>query len=278
MTLIRLEGVQHRDEDFSLAPEVVEALWRMEEAHFWHRARNGWILDALREFAAPPPCAVLEVGCGSGAVASALQRAGYQVTGVDTAEHLVRKAEERSPESTFVVGDVARLPESCRGPFRVIGFFDVLEHLDDPAGLLRSALKFAEPEALLIATVPALRSLHTVVDDLSGHKLRFEHGEITTLLESVGVSNVVEHGIFAATLPMQRLARSRLSGDFGGGTTDTSDPATRVSIMRHALRIPSPPVNALLGLVARAERWVGLRRARNRVGASILAVGRIGSN
>lgn len=271
MTLIRLAGAQHRDEDFSLAPEVVEALWRMEEHHFWHRARNGWILDALASFGATPPCSVLEVGCGSGAVATALQHAGYQVTGVDTAEHLAEKAAQRSPDSTFVVGDVALLPESCRGPFAVIGFFDVLEHLDDPEALLRSALQFAAPGALLIATVPALRSLYSVVDELSGHKRRYERGELSALFESVGVREVVEHGIFSATLPLQRLARSTRQ-------VDTSDPARRVAIMRHALRVPALPVNAALGLVARAERWLGLQSARGRAGATILGVGRVVQN
>ncbi|HVJ17742.1 MAG TPA: class I SAM-dependent methyltransferase, partial [Polyangiaceae bacterium] len=255
MTLICLPDAVHRDEDYSLDPEVVESLWHMEERHFWHRARNGWILDALAEFGAPPPCPVLEVGCGSGAVATALQGAGYQVTGVDTAEHLARKADERCPRATFIVGDVALLPEQHRGPFQVIGFFDVLEHLSAPEQLLRAAIKFAAPGALLVATVPALRSLYSVVDELSGHKLRYEQGELAKLFESVGASDVVEHGIFSATLPFQRLARARKEAD-------TTNPATRRSIMCQALRVPPQPVNAALGLVARVERWTGLRSAR----------------
>jgi SAM-dependent methyltransferase len=268
MTLFRTSDVEHSENDFSLDPRVIECLWQMEERHFWHRARNAWILDALRDYDAPPPRNILEVGCGSGAVASALQKAGYQVTGVDTAERLVVKANERSPNSTFVAGSVAELPDGVRGPFSVVGFFDVLEHLERPHELLRASLKFAAPGALVLVTVPALRSLYTVVDELSGHKRRYERGEISEVLESVGVAVLAEHGIFAATLPFQRLARRTPPGA-------SLSPDERVAIMRKALRVPAAPLNAALGWVARAERKLGLKTARGRAGASILAVGRL---
>ena len=70
------------------------------------------------------------------ALSVVLSRAGYQVTGVDTADHLAAKAHERSPSSTFVVGDVSKLPPGHDGPFQIVGFFDVLEHLDELINLL----------------------------------------------------------------------------------------------------------------------------------------------
>jgi 2-polyprenyl-3-methyl-5-hydroxy-6-metoxy-1,4-benzoquinol methylase len=269
MAFVNVEGTQHREEDYSLVPEVIECLWRMEERHFWHRARNGWILDALAEYGPPAPCQVLDVGCGSGAVSCALARAGYRVTGVDTAERLVRKAQERCPSSTFVVGQVGNLPEGCRGPFPIVGFFDVLEHLAEPAGLLAGGLRWTSPGALVVATVPALRSLYTVVDQLSGHKLRYEREELVSLLESVGLREVVVHGIFASTLAIQRFERRR-----SGPPADASSAEARIKLMTHALRVPPLPVNAALGLLARIERLGGLKAARRRTGASYLAVGR----
>jgi 2-polyprenyl-3-methyl-5-hydroxy-6-metoxy-1,4-benzoquinol methylase len=269
MTVLTVEGTCHRKEDYSLVPEVIEQLWHMEDHHFWHRARNGWILDALAAHGAPPPCSLLEVGCGSGAVSRALVQAGYQVTGVDTAARLVEKAQERCSAATFVVGEVAKLPEGCRGPFQVVGFFDVLEHVEHPAGLLADALAWAAPDALVIATVPALRSLHTILDDLSGHKRRYERDELATLFASVGLRGVVVHGIFASTLAIQRFAQGRIRPP-----QDPTSDQERIRVMTHALRVPSFPLNTALGLLARAERWLGLAAARRRTGASYLVVGR----
>lgn len=271
MPLVKIPGTTHRKGDYELEPAAIECLWRMEDQHYWHRERNGWILDGLRDFGARPPCRVLEVGCGSGAVVRALQLAGYQVTGVDTAEALATKAHERCPAATIVVGDVAALPEYCRGPFDVVGFFDVLEHLEQPAELMKSALRWASPGALVIATVPAMRSLHTVIDDLSGHKLRYEPGQLTQLFESVGLKSVVEHGIFASTLPIQRLVRH--ASQFN--SVDISVPEARAQLFARALRIPPMPINIALGLLVRLERRLGLRMSQRRRGGSILAVGKV---
>jgi hypothetical protein len=79
---------------------------------------------------------------------------------------------------------------------------------------------------------------------------------------------LAEHGIFAATLPFQRLARRTPVGV-------ALNPEERVAIMRKALRVPAAPLNAALGLVLRAERTLGLEAARGRTGATILAVGRL---
>ncbi|HYP90431.1 MAG TPA: class I SAM-dependent methyltransferase [Polyangiaceae bacterium] len=268
MPIVKLPGTVHSEEDFSLAPAVVDALWRMEDRHFWHRARNEWILDALRAGGVAPGANLLEVGCGSGAVLRALTLAGYAVVGVDTAEHLIEKAHRRCPTASLVVGDVAALPPGLQGPFAAIGFFDVLEHLDEPERLLRSALRWAAPGAYVLVTVPALRALHTVVDDLSGHKRRFEPGELTPLLESVGLSDVVEHGIFASTMPLQRLSRALAV------RKPVLDDAAKTRTMTQALRVPALPVNLALGALARAERAQGLQQARGRVGATILGVAR----
>ena len=143
-----------------------------------------------------------------------------------------------------------------------------LEHLSEPEQLLRSALRWAKPGACVVVTVPALRALHTVVDDLSGHKRRFEPGELTLLLESVGLSEVVEHGIFSSTMPLQRLGRALAVG------RPAVDDAGKARTMVRALRVPALPVNFALGALARAERTFGLNRARGRRGSTILGVAR----
>jgi SAM-dependent methyltransferase len=261
MTLLILPGTVHEQADMELDLEVLAGLWRMEERHFYHAARIRWILRAFAEAGVVPGARVLDVGCGSGSVAAALHGRGYRVTGVDTAEVLVRKAHERCPHATFIAGTVVGLPPE-HGNFDVVTLFDVLEHLSDPLALLVAAIERARPGARVFATVPALRSLHTIVDDLSGHKKRYERGELAALLRGVGLVNVEERGILRVIWPLLKLLRrpSAAGGD-------------RRQILLHDIRVPRTPMNCVLAILCAAEVRLGYRRARDRRAPTLLATG-----
>jgi 2-polyprenyl-3-methyl-5-hydroxy-6-metoxy-1,4-benzoquinol methylase len=272
MPVIEVSGI-HNETDFWLSRRALKALWTAEDTHFWHAARNAWIASLLVAYGAPPPRRVLEVGCGSGNVVRKLIEVGYEVTGVDTDRRLIEKAYERCKSATLVIGDIARLPPPLQGPYDVIGFFDVLEHLDKPEDLIRAALHWAQPGTLIIATVPALRSLHSVIDDLSGHKRRYEVGELARTFLDVGLSSVVEHGIFRTSLALIKQHRTRVpSGPrLEGLTSEEAD-----QLMIETLRVPPAPINALMRFVCSIERRFCLRASRGKTGGSLVAVGRWG--
>jgi SAM-dependent methyltransferase len=256
----------HQSEDFELDPVIVNDLWRMEERHFWHAARNRWIEQALLHYGVTPPARVLDVGCGSGAVSSALFRRGYALVGVDTAEVLVRKAHERVPDATFVVGAVAQLDASLE-PFDAIGFFDMLEHLDDPVALLRQALAHARPGALVIATVPAFQSLYSAIDALSGHKRRYEPGELARLFGAAGLTHVREHGLFRLLLPLLRRLRAN--------TVVPAEHAARQRLLLADMRCPRFPLNHLLRWACGLEARLGFQASEGKPGPTLLTVGRV---
>ena len=70
------------------------------------------LVDELRR-AGRPYGTVVDLGCGSGILASRLVDAGYRVIGIDISEAMVSLARARSPRATFKVGSFlsADLPE-----------------------------------------------------------------------------------------------------------------------------------------------------------------------
>ena len=266
---LEIRAVEHRDEDFGLSSDEISMLWAMEEKHFWHRARNEWIARALEVAEVKPPAKLLEVGCGSGAVAGFLHARGYDVTGIDTNAPLVKKAFARCPQASFVIGDLNDLD---RSGFDTVGFFDVLEHLDHPEELLDAGMARLRPSGVVIATVPAQASLHTVIDDLSGHKRRYEVGELAALFSRAGLLDVEERGIFRATVPAQRLARRKAIMD--GRPLEAAE---RAALWRNNFAIPAAPINLAFGALCALERHLAFGRSVDRPGASLLCVGRLGA-
>jgi 2-polyprenyl-3-methyl-5-hydroxy-6-metoxy-1,4-benzoquinol methylase len=98
---------------------------------------------------------ILEIGPGSGHMTEALARQNCTVTCVEVNENLTSIA--HSFCQRMIVGDIERLrsEEVFRGEqFDVILFGDVLEHLKDPATVLRKLRGYLAPSGYLVASLP----------------------------------------------------------------------------------------------------------------------------
>jgi len=227
------------------ADVAVEALRAAENRHFWYLTRNRFILDRLRRLGLGPGARLIELGCGSGSVAAALARAGFDVTAVDGHRALLEVAARRPESLTLWLHDLARgvdaLPDRS---FEAAGLFDVIEHLDAPAAALQDALRCVRPGGLLVGTVPALMGLWSGIDERAGHKVRYTTRTLRELLRSVAGAATLEVVPFNRVLvPMIWLQRQVV-----GRGADTA----------HAIQnlaVPVWPVNAALGgLVAVEQR------------------------
>jgi SAM-dependent methyltransferase len=72
------------------------------------------LLDRLRQSGAPAGTLV-DLGCGSGALAEQVSAAGYEVVGVDLSPHLLSLARQRVPQAQFILASLydVELPEAA---------------------------------------------------------------------------------------------------------------------------------------------------------------------
>jgi len=160
-----------------------------ERRHVWFHERSRRVLSFLSRDGVRPTARVLEVGCGAGPVLAALSSAGYDVVGVEMHASLGRRAAEAVPRSRVYCLDVRDPPERFlqEGAFDAVGLFDVIEHVDDPTGLLRACARRLRPGGLLCGTVPALALLWSKYDVAMGHRTRYDRAGLAALLGALGL-------------------------------------------------------------------------------------------
>jgi SAM-dependent methyltransferase len=93
-------------------------------------------LDRLLLHTLPAGSRILDLCCGSGQMARALVRLGYDVTGLDSSSEMLRIAGEKVPEANFVQADARHFQMS--GSFdAAISTFNSLAHIDSQSDLVR---------------------------------------------------------------------------------------------------------------------------------------------
>jgi ubiquinone/menaquinone biosynthesis C-methylase UbiE len=105
---------------------------------------------------------VLDLGCGTAAIASVLSGCGFQVTACDIAEEMIKAGKriygEYGIEWCLLPSDWKQLPFNA-STFDGIVASSVLEYLPDLNGVLIECQRVLKPGGILAATVPNLRTL-----------------------------------------------------------------------------------------------------------------------
>ena len=227
------------------------------QRHWWWRARERVILDALRTHRPASGWRdVLDVGCGDGLFFDALSRLdGVRlVEGVEPARALVSPDGPHRDRIHVAPFDESFAPERRNS---LVLMLDVLEHLPDPAAALRHALSLLAPDGVFLATVPAFMTLWTRHDVLKHHYTRYDRRSFRALADAAGLRIDDMRYFFrwtAAAKIATRLAEAVIPGD-------PKPPS-----------VPAAPINAALyGLSRLEERLLG--SVPLPLGSSLLVVG-----
>jgi SAM-dependent methyltransferase len=155
--------------------------------YWWFRVRLLQVEACLRAFAPVHAVEYLDLGCGTGRTTQAIveRLRPARALAVDGTDGALAEAAARGLPVLY-----ANLREPLELPFRpnVITALDVLEHVEDDAELLSRLAAAASADALLILTVPALPSLYSRWDELSGHHRRYRRAPLRALLAANGWS------------------------------------------------------------------------------------------
>ncbi len=175
--------------------QVYPHLYKIEKEHWWYSAR----LDILMHFLEThldlsKRIRSLDVGCGTGAAMEMFSRR-FEAYGLDTSPQAIEFCRRRGLSNLFL-GELAGYPADER--FDLITFLDVLEHVEDDRGALRTAHRLLNDGGKLLLTVPAFPSLWSPLDVMLHHKRRYTPSLLKDVVASAGFS--IRHLTYFNTL------------------------------------------------------------------------------
>lgn len=183
-----------------------------------HRIENRMQIDSAARLLGrlPPGASVLELGYGDGLLTQALCDGGYDAELLEGSPLLCARARARHGPALWVHEAMfeAFSPER---PFDAVLALHVLEHVDDPVGLLARIAGWVRPGGLVLLVVPNRASIHRRValrmgligaldelsdrDHLVGHQRVYDLDTLEAHAVAAGLEPVARFGSFLKVLP-----------------------------------------------------------------------------
>lgn len=235
-------------------------LYDTEDHYWWSVGTRAIFQEWLAEALGPPPHRLLDLGCGTGALAAELTRLGA-VHGLDVSAEAIRFARRRALER-LCVGSAERLPYAA-DVFDAVAAVDVVEHVDDRSALAE-IVRVLRPGGLALLHVPAFPFLWGEHDVAAHHLRRYRRAQLRALVERHGL--LIERVSYVNLLVFPAAATVRLLKRLVGWPPAGRPPRPEIYDLPAWL-------NARLTDVLRVER-AAMRHVNLPVGVSLLCLAR----
>lgn len=180
---------------------------RLEDYHWWFRARREIILEVLKDYVpAKADRLVAEIGCGTGGNLKFLQ-GHYRVIGVDVSPDATRYAAQRV-DCPILLGDFRETLSDRWEHIDGVLCADVLEHVQDDKTFLRDLLARMKRGGILLVTVPAHQFLWSRHDEILGHYRRYSARQLRELWHNLPAEELFVSPFNCILFPLIFLRRT----------------------------------------------------------------------
>ena len=124
-----------------------------------HRGDTWWIEGTNKYLSyLKPKASILDIGCGAGEKSKFLIEKGFEVTGIDFSEKMIKLAKDQVPAGKFFVKDIKK-PLGFNDSFDGIFAQAVLLHIpkNDIVGVLKNIIAPLKPKGYFYVAVKELR-------------------------------------------------------------------------------------------------------------------------
>lgn len=245
------------EQDIRFDPSRYEVLADVESQHFWFRSRAELIVWALRRHFSHA-ASLLEIGCGTGKVLSAIARTDTLRRLVGSEAHVtgLALAAQRAPSAELLQSDARRIP--FRDEFDVIGAFDVIEHVAEDEQVLREMFAACRPGGGIVVTVPQHEWLWSYRDEFARHQRRYRRRDLLAKIAAAGFERPWSTSFVTLLLPVMALSRARQKAPEGFAASGELQ-------VGHVM-------NRILGAIMNVERRLIAAGFSLPVGGSLLAI------
>jgi len=144
-----------------------------------HHFVSDYGVDVLQWLAPQQGEHILDVGCGTGALAAQIAQSGTHVYGVDASLDMITAAKTSYPNLNFEVVDATKLP--YKENFEAIFSNATFHWIDDQEALIKGLYKSLKPGGRLVAEFGGKKNIKSIIDAiaLAADQLGLAHKIIT---------------------------------------------------------------------------------------------------